>query len=422
MKGHALLLIALGLLGFGLVSKRAQRSVVTAPMVFVLLGLVAGPAVLGLLQVEFDAPLIHFLTELTLVLVLFTDATRIDLKLLWREHSLPLRLLLVGLPLTIAAGTIAGMALLPGLGVSTVIVLAVILAPTDAALGQAVVGSPRVPVRIRQTLNVESGLNDGLVLPVLLIALSVCSAAHTQDAAYWARFVVLQVTLGPLVGVVVGWAGGKLVERASGAGWMGHSFQELSALALAVAAFAGAEAVGGNGFIAAFVAGLTLGNSSRAICACLVDFGEAEGQLLMLLVFLIFGASLAPEALAAMDAAGWLYALLSLTVLRMLPVAISLIGTRLRPVSVLFLGWFGPRGLASILFALLVIEEWMVPGVERISNVVMTTVFLSVLLHGLTAWPASVRFGARMEGLKAEPDIPEHAPVTEMPLRVRGMP
>jgi NhaP-type Na+/H+ or K+/H+ antiporter len=414
-----LALVALAVLGFGLISGRVQESVITAPMVFVAFGFLLGPGAAGLLRAQVGEGFFHGLAELTLVLVLFTDAARIDLRLLRREHDLPVRLLAIGLPLTMLLGAILAAAMFGTLGWWAAALIAAILAPTDAALGQAVVASPKVPVRVRQALNVESGLNDGIALPVVMILLS-CAGAAAELAggpAVWARFAALQVVLGPLVGVAVGFFGGKLVELGQRSGWMNHTFQQLAALALALIAFAGAETVHGNGFIAAFVAGLTLGNVSRAVCACLFEFGEAEGQLLALLTFLLFGAVMVPDALGQIDGRVLLYALLSLTVIRMVPAALALWGTGLRWQSVVFLGWFGPRGIASILFLLLVVAGSGLPGAAEINAVVVTTVLLSVFAHGLTAWPASIWY-ARCARDDMARDAAEHRPVTEMPVRL----
>ncbi len=419
MESLAFVVIAVGILGFALISGRVQRSVITPPMVFVVFGFVVARG-LGVIDVEIEHPLIQTLAELTLVLVLFTDASRIDLKLLRREHDLPIRLLVIGLPLTILAGSALALALLPQLSLWEAAVLAAMLAPTDAALGQAVVSIERVPVRIRQTLNVESGLNDGLALPVFLIVLSLAAAAEgAASVSYWIRFAVLQVTLGPLVGVAVGYFGGKLVERGTKTGWITHSFQDLSAIGLSLLAFALAEVVGGNGFIAAFVAGLTLGNTSRAICSCLYEFAEAEGQLLTLLIFMVFGAVMVPLVFEHADLRIVLYAIASLTVIRMIPAALSLVGARLEAVTVLFLGWFGPRGVATVLFALVMLERAELLGRETILVAAMTTVTLSVFAHGLTAYVGANWYAGQAEAMKDEPDMAELKPVPEMPVRFR---
>ena len=410
-------IIAVAIIGFGLVSQRVQRGVVTPPMVFVLFGILVGPRALGLVDASLESHWIYLLAELALILVLFTDAARIDLQLLCREHDLPIRMLLLGLPLTIALGTMVGALLFGQFSIWEAAVLAAMLAPTDAALGQAVVSNPRVPVRIRQALNVESGLNDGMMLPVLLVLVATVGAAEPdQTAAYWVRFAALQVTLGPLVGLAVGYGCGKVVDRAAASGWMSRTFEQLSAIGIALLAFSLAEAVGGNGFIAVFCAGLAVGNFVRRLCTHLYEFAEAEGQLLTLLIFLVFGVAMVPVALDHVDMVVVLYALLSLTVVRMVPVALSLLGKRLRGDTIVFLGWFGPRGIASILFALLVVEESELSSREEILAIVVVVVLLSVLAHGLTASPAARWYAARVED--PDPGMTEHDMVREMPLRL----
>jgi NhaP-type Na+/H+ or K+/H+ antiporter len=413
---ETLFIIALSILAFGLISGRIESSGITPPIVFVLLGLLVGQWGLRVVPSEIETPLVHMLATVTLVVVLFTDASRIDLKLLQREHNLPVRLLTIGLPLTIAVGTLVAAHLLQSISLWEAALLAAILAPTDAALGQAVVNSPSLPVRIRQTLNVESGLNDGLALPVVLIFLSLAAGQHNKESADWIWFALMQVGLGPLSGIVVGLVGGKLVMWGQRTGWMNHSFQDLSSLGLSLLAFTTAELVGGNGFIAAFCAGLTLGNTARSICTCLFEFAEAEGQLLTLLVFMVFGAIVLPEAMEHFHWLHVLYALLSLTIIRMLPVAVSMFGSQLRWVTVLFLGWFGPRGIASILYALLLLEGSSVPGKEVILSVVMTTVLLSVFVHGLTAFPGSQWYAGHTAKLKLSAG--EQGRVEEMPVRL----
>lgn len=417
MDATTLVLIAIAIVGYGIVSRRAQGWPVTPPMVFVAFGLLVSPAGLGLVQLGLGHSFVEALAELTLIVILFTDASRIDLKLLLREHDLPQRLLLIGMPLTAALGLAAALLLFPQLGLWSALVLAIMLTPTDAALGQSVVSSPHVPVRIRQTLNVESGLNDGIALPGLLIAASLSGVSGQQESlAYWFRFAALQVTIGPLVGIAVGYVGGKLIERAANSGWMNRTFQQLSALGIAVLAYGAAILLSGNGFIAAFCCGLVIGNACKSICECLTEFGETEGQLLTLLIFMVFGAVLLPPALQSADWRILVYAGLSLTVVRMLPVALSLIGSRLKWPTVAFLGWFGPRGIASILFGLLVMEETHITNSATVMPALAMTVLLSVYLHGLTAYPASRAYGRRIREALADED-PEMVHVEAMPLR-----
>jgi NhaP-type Na+/H+ or K+/H+ antiporter len=329
------------------------------------------------------------------------------------EFGLPVRLLGIGLPLTILAGALIGKLVLPNLTWLEAAALGAILAPTDAALGQAVVSAPSVPLRIRQALNVESGLNDGIALPVVLIfaALGSMGGGEGRSAADWVQFAALQVTLGPLAGVTVAWIGGRLITWSDSREWMDGRFARLAGISLALLSFASAELIGGNGFIAAFVAGMTLGNSQRGKCEYLYSFLEAEGQLLALLVFLLLGLSFAWPTLAESDGTMWLYAGLSLTVVRMVPVAISMIGTGLRPPSVLFLGWFGPRGLASLLFAILILEEAALPHGQLVFNVVILTVLGSVFAHGMSAAPAATWYGKLASDASRCPA--EHKTVTE---------
>lgn len=419
MEHLGLLALALLLLGYGLISQRLESTILTGPMVFAVFGFLAGPAGLGLVALDLGGELLHGLAEATLVLVLFADASTVDLAVMRRGYTLPLRLLAVGLPLTIAAGTLVARAMFPALGLWGAALLAAILAPTDAALGQAVVTSEKVPLRIRQALNVESGVNDGICLPFVMLFLSLATGAAARTAAEWAQYAAGQLVLGPLAGVAVGWIGAKAIERATDADWMNEGFRKLSSLALALLAYCVAESLAGNGFIAAFVAGLTLGNTIRKdICHSMLVFAETEGQLLGLLAFVVFGASDIAPALTAAGPAVLLFAALSLTALRMLPVSLSLIGARFGAATHVFLGWFGPRGLASILYVLLALEGGGPPGSETIFAVVMTTVLGSVMLHGVSAAAGAAWYAARIDARVARgPEAPEMLDVGEMPFR-----
>lgn len=419
METAVFVIVALSILLFGFLSRRAEQSILTPPIFFVLVGLcVAGLG--GGEHLEISEHMVHTLAEITLVMVLFTDASRIRLGMLRKFHDLPIRLLMIGMPLTVVLGTAAAVGLFPNFTLWEAALLAAILAPTDAALGQAVVSSPKVPVRIRQSLNVESGLNDGIALPLVLVFLSTCASAipGLGGTEYWLRFAALQVTLGPLVGILVGYLGAKLICGATAREWMNETFQHLSTLGLALLAFAGAELVHGNGFIAAFVAGLTLGNTADdSMGEGLYEFAEAEGQLLTLLVFLAFGASMVPE-LSHYGWTPWLYGALSLTVIRMLPVALSLIGSGVQKETVLFLGWFGPRGIASILFGLVVLSSSELVSRSEIFATVIATVFLSVFAHGVTAFPGTGWYARRLAAAGSD-SLMEQETVPEMRVRIR---
>lgn len=396
-----LTLVAAAVFAFALISRRAEAGIVTAPMAFVLFGLAVSPAGLDVVDIPFHTAFMNDLAEITLVLALFSDAARIDLRRLNAQHSLAVRMLGLGLPLTIAAGSGAALLLFPGMGLWSACLLGAILAPTDAALGQAVVMNERVPLRIRQTLNVESGINDGLAFPALLVFMSLVGLAdEVRGLGDWLVFIAKQLVLGPAAGVAVGLVGGTLVEMAVHRRWMNHVFVQISVLSLALLAFGGAELIGGNGFMAAFCAGLSVATRSRALLDSIEDFGETEGQLLALIVFFLFGATMAPQAVADLRWLDVIYAAASLTVVRMVPVALSVVGSRLYPSTVVFLGWFGPRGLASILYLLLIVEAGDVAVTSDLFATVTTTVFLSVLLHGVTASPLARLYGAHMHRLE----------------------
>ncbi len=409
----ATLSVALALIAFGLVSKKLEGTIVTGPMLFSVFGFVAGPALLGLVPVHVSNESVHLLAEVTLILVLFSDAANIDLAQLRRDHNLPVRMLGIGMPLTIVLGTAAALFLFDDLSFWEAALLAAILVPTDAALGQAVVSNSLVPVRIRQALNVESGLNDGIALPFVLIFAAFASAMHSDtNAGEWVVFAGKQVILGPIAGIAIGYAGARLAAACNRAQWMSETAEGMIALGIAFGAFALAETIHGNGFIAAFVAGLTFGNTLQHKCKFLYEFAESEGQILVLLTFAAFGAAMLPQALSSVTLVYVVFAIATLTLVRMLPVHLSLIGTGVKPVTSAFLGWFGPRGLASVLFVLLILDEAELENETTIFSVVIFTVAVSVLLHGLTAGPAARRYGKLSQGMG---ECEENMPVSDEP-------
>jgi sodium/hydrogen antiporter len=382
---------ALLILGYGLFSKIAEKSIVTAPMVFVLVGIGSSYFTIDFLKDGVNAPVVKIIAELTLILVLFIDASTINLNELIRDRRLPMRLLLIGLPITMLFGLLTAIPLFPEMNIWIIALMALILSPTDAALGQAVVTSKFVPEKIRQTINVESGLNDGIALPPILICIAAIAVhdTHGTGFTYWSMFTLKQFIFGPLIGGGVGWLGGYLVDKASQREWMNSTFQRLTSICLAILAFALAEMVHGNGFIAAYFAGLLLGTTTPEIRERIHEFGEAESQALQLSIFLLLGMILVPFSYPYWDWHAWVYAILSLSVIRMIPVAISLLGTKLSWGTIGFIGWFGPRGIASILYLLLVVIELGTKGLDRMISVIVLTVILSIFLHGISANPLS---------------------------------
>lgn len=411
----SLAIVAGGLLLYGLISGRLEGTMLTAPLVFVAFGFAAGSGGFDVANVDLGHSGIHLIAEATLILVLFTDAARIDLNRVRQDHNLPMRMLLIGLPLVMVVGTLVAVQLFPAFSLWEAALLAALLAPTDAALGQSVVSAKVVPVRIRQAINVESGLNDGIALPAVLFFAALASIHHdATGAGEWIRFGFMQVTLGPLAGVLIGFAGARMLDVAAEREWMNSAFQGIGILSLAVLTYVIAESIGGNGFIAAFIGGMVFGHTLRHPCMFLFEFMETEGQLFMLITFLVFGAVLLPEGLAHVTPMHFLYAILSLTVIRMAPMAASLIGAGVRPVTQLFLGWFGPRGLASILFVLLILEEAEIAHRHELLTITVITVALSVLLHGVTAAPFAQRYGRRAATMGV---CEENQQVVELPLR-----
>ena len=420
MTAWSLAIVAASLLAYAAVSRRLAGTVITSAMVFVGIGLLVGPEALDGLDTAPTGHAVRVLAEATLTLVLFADASRIDLKTLRHEYAVPARLLGIGLPLTIVAGSLAAWALFPSLTVVEAVVVGILLAPTDAALGQAVVTLPDLPSRIRQGLNVESGLNDGICVPLLLIALA---AAETQaDLTTQSHAITVvgeAIGYGILGGAVAGLAGAAVVVVAGRRKLISPSWLQITPVAAAALAYGIANPLGGSGFIAAFVGGMVFGALRRR--------GEGEdtflldqtGGLLDAVTFLLFGAILLGPAL---DQVTWqvaLYAVLSLTVVRMLPVALAMWGTHARPPTLGFLGWFGPRGLASIVFAVIVVEEAHLPHTVTILVVTYVTVGLSVLLHGLTAAPLAARY-ARWYRSKPPDRLPPMESVSAAPQRWRS--
>ncbi|MDJ0910467.1 MAG: cation:proton antiporter [Woeseiaceae bacterium] len=402
-------------LGYALVSGKLEGTVLTAPLLFVAFGFLAGSGGLGFAAIDVEHSAIHVIAELTLILVLFTDAARIDLSRVRADHNLPVRMLLIGLPLAIAAGAFVAAAMFPAFSIWEAALLAALLAPTDAALGQSVVSAKAVPLRVRQAINIESGLNDGIALPAVLLFAALAGALHgSAEETNWLQFGALQVTLGPVAGIIVGYLGAKALDAAAENGWATTAFQGIGILAVSVLAFVFAELVGGNGFISAFVGGLVFGNCLRHPCDYLFEFMESEGQLLMLVTFLVFGAALLPEGIEHIDVMFVVYGVLSLTLIRMIPIALSLIGSGIRLPTYLFLGWFGPRGLASILFVLLILEEADVPHQAEIFAITVITVALSVILHGVSASPLAKAYGRMSEQMG---ECEEMQDVSDVPLR-----
>lgn len=378
---------------------RLGRWSISMPMVFVVAGFVLGDAVLGVLHLAPEAEGVKQLTEVTLAVLLFADASTVNLKALRDDAALPARLLLIGLPLTLLLGALVARLLFPEIDLAMAALIGAVLAPTDAALGLPIFNNLAVPVRIRRALNVESGLNDGLATPFVTVFIAMTLASEGQSEGHWLRSAMTEIGLAVLVGSALGAAGGWLLQRAEARRWASAESLKMAILGLGLAAFFCAVAVGGNGFVAAFVGGIVFGAVTRSQLAEATEFTETVGTSLSLIVWTIFGAVLVTGVVrASTDWRPLLYALLSLTLVRMLPVAVALSGLRFRADTVAIMGWFGPRGLASVVFTLMVVlqfEEAHSPT-SPVLQVATWTVLLSVLAHGLSAGPLAQRYGRRL--------------------------
>jgi NhaP-type Na+/H+ or K+/H+ antiporter len=387
--------ILLAIMVFCLFSKRINQSPVTLPIIFTTLGYAISGPIHSHVGTHQLIDIARIVAEITLILVLFSDASHVQFSRLKSSYQIPLRMLLIGLPLTILFGTAVIYMLSPATGWSVALLTAAILSPTDAALGQTVVSSKDVPPRLSQAINVESGLNDGLALPFVLIGAFMAEIMSTAGVGNQGlpMTVVLQITLGPMVGIAVGWLASRLLDLAQDRGWVETTSQGILFLATAFLAYFTSEIVGGNGFIAAFVAGAVFGNFYRHDINFISEFIEGDGQILTMFAFIIFGAVLLPLGLEHLSLMSVIVGMLFLTVVRMLPIWISLHGMKLAPRDKLFLGWFGPRGLASILFVLIVVDEFEIPGEEELLACVVMTVLFSIILHGVSASPLAKRMG-----------------------------
>lgn len=409
--GAVIFYVAMGLLGYALVQRKLATTPITGPMVFVGLGVLASSKALGILEVdtaEDVVTVVDVLFQGTLVLVLFTDAAALHFNSWKKDAALPGRLLGIGLPLTILVGALLAVWLFPDLDIWEAAIIGAIIAPTDAALGQAVISNPRVPERIRQALDVESGLNDGVSLPFVLIFIGLAE----QEAGTGVAATFLQeIGVAIVVGIVAGALGGWLLVQASKAGWMGQAWSSIAVIAIAIAAFIAADVGGGSGFIAAFVAGLSYGQATAGKIKPNELLAANLGLALVQVSFLAFGALV---LVPAFDATTWqivVMAVLALTIARIGPVALSMIGAKMAWPTVLYMGWFGPRGLATIVFAALVVTEADLAGEGTIVAVATITVGLSVLAHGLTAYPGSQRYGDWFESHDDQKDLAEAKPL-----------
>ena len=381
---------------YSIVAARLERTPVSGAVVYLFVGLGCGSHGLGLVELDVDGEGIKRLAEFTLALVLFSDSANANLGVLSKVRGIPIRLLLVGLPLTIVAGWGVGVCIFDDLGMLEIALLATMLAPTDAALGQAVVTNKSVPASVRESLNVESGLNDGICVPVLLVflALAAGKTAGDETANLIVRLPLQQIGIGAAVGIALAIIGGSLVKFTGSRGWISGAWSQVPVVALAMFCFALSQWSGGSGFIGSFVGGLIFGGlmKNEEVKEELLGGAEGAASVLSLLTWFVFGAVAFGRGLQNFSWEVILYAVLSLTLIRMLPVLLCLIRVPLRVDSKLFLGWFGPRGLASIVFVVIVMNAKL-PGNDTLAAVVTWTVGLSIIAHGISAVPLAKTYG-----------------------------
>lgn len=390
---QSLAVLAAFLLIYSLFAGRFEARLLNGPLLFMLTGLLLGPAALGLLQSEIDREGLKILAELTLAIVLFSDAANANLKVLKTHEGLPLRLLLIGLPLTLLFGWLVGLWLFPQIPLLELAILATILAPTDAALGKAVVSNPAVPAPVREGLSVESGLNDGICVPVLLVFLTLLVDTQSHTPLVLAGVLIVEeLGIGAMIGLVLAWLAWRLQVLAIKHHWQLPVWSQLTLPGLAVLCFATAQAIGGSGFIAAFVGGMLAGYLFAEQKHHLLEGAEEFVSLLSVITWVIFGALVIPTVWSSFTLNIWLYALLSLSAIRMLPVLLSLLGTQFAQETRWFIGWFGPRGLATIVFTVMIMDSPML-HTNTVVATAICTVLLSVLLHGLSANPWAARLG-----------------------------
>ena len=397
-----LAIFALFISSYSLIAGRLENTPISGPIVFVVGGFLMGPLVLGWFDGDVERTELRVLADLTLALILFIDAANADLEILKRQFRIPSRMLLVGLPGVIFLGTLTAALLFDVLSLFEAAILGTILAATDAALGKAVITNKAVPKQIREGLNIESGLNDGLCVPILFVFIALALGNGSEDGSNMLalKLVFQELGIGLVVGLsltaVITWA----MEWCRDQGWFGDIWKQVTVVGLAIACFSVAQSLHGSGYIAAFVGGLFFGFRAKEATHRLVSAPEGIAETLALTTWFVFGATVIGQSFQYFTWEMLVYALLSLTAIRMIPIFLSLTGTGEGTNSKLFLGWFGPRGLASIVFAIIVLNE-NVPGSKFIAMVVVLTVFFSLVAHGISASPLAALIG-KQEGKKSD--------------------
>ncbi|MEU6062236.1 cation:proton antiporter [Streptomyces sp. NPDC047097] len=394
------------LFSWALLSHRLARWSITAPIALMAAGIALTHGDHPPLTFEFDNAAFEHAVEVVLALLLFVDATEVPGAVIRRERDLTARLLAVALPLTLCAAFLAGLACFPGQPAWLLAALATVVVPLDLAPTTAVVRDRRIPARLREVLNVEGGLNDGVVSPVFLLCVAIGVESHSGGSTDYAEALLEAVTAagwalaaGAATGLTAGWTLRRSWER----GWTQASATRLAVLAVPVAAYTLSVALGGNGFVASFVAGVCFAPTLVRIGHSAVEMADDVVTLLTLALWFVFGQIVNDEFWDGFEAPVLLFALLAVTLVRIGPVLLALIGTPLTLGDRLFLGWMGPRGVTSIVFGLLAVVELPDERGGFIAQVMVMTVMLSIVLHGLSAEPLGRRYARRTLARDADP-------------------
>lgn len=380
-------ILALVLTAAALASGIIDRAPLSLPILFLGLGLLLGPGALGIIQLDPHNPILVTVASLNLALVLFLDAARFDVDELRREWRVPLLDLGPGTVLTIAGLAVFAALLLHAPPLQAVL-LGAILASTDPIVLRDVVRDERIPRSVRRTLTIEAGTNDIIVLPVVLIAIQLALAPAGGGFGYWFGFLARLLVVSPLVGLAVGGVGGWIMGKADARYSIRREYQALYGIGLVLASYSAAQTLGGDGFLAAFFAGLAVALFEVTLCDCFMEYGEVTAEMAMLLAFILFGAVLGPLYGTIPFGLALVFAIIAIVVVRPAALGTALLRARMSPLARGFIAWFGPRGLSALLLALLAVEAGMT-GATQLLAITGVVVLVSVLVHGVSATPAS---------------------------------
>jgi NhaP-type Na+/H+ or K+/H+ antiporter len=393
---NAAFVLTVLVLCYAVVSGLVKRWYLAPALIFVLFGIILGPFGLGVIDIGTDTASFTVVAQLALTVILFNQAVQLDLSTVFRRREVTFRLLVIGIPLALTLGTVTAVLVLPVMPLWEAVCLSAIVAPTEVALIDALLEDKRVPERIRHALSTESGFYDGFALAAMLAALALASEQSDPDASRWTLFLVRTEVVSVVVGLAIGAIGGLVIARSQKREWMSDTWAQLATLAVALVCFQVGEGLHGSGFVAAFAGGLAFAFMAKRIGVPPdTQVSDAAGQLLELMVFAMFGSY---AVVVGWRDAGWrvvLFAVLALFAVRMIGVGVALIRSDLPARNRLFIGWFGPRGIGTLVLGLLVVERGQIEQESLITQVVVVTVTLSLVVHSLTAWPGIKWLAAR---------------------------